>query len=206
MSKFLATITAVGANLFLVEQVSRPTDPGFGNRPPVDPDYGMGTLPHPDQGLPGWEHPDQGLPGRPDRPDQGLPGYGHPGNRPPGSWGGRPDNSLPVPPVRPSPPIVLPPITTWPPQIPNLPDNSLPTQPGRPEQPIVIPPDFDLGIEAPIYLPTLPEGAVLLIALTGAHAPTPKDVPAGNKPAILVKRGQKPVLVYVSAVPVATPK
>jgi len=36
-----------------------------------------------------------------ERPDQGLPGGGHVGNRPPGSWTGRPDNSLPGSPGHP---------------------------------------------------------------------------------------------------------
>lgn len=177
MSKFLATITAVGGNLYLVDQVSRPVDPGFGQLPPVDPGYGHG---HP------W----------PDRPDHGLPGHGHP------------DNSLPIAPVRPSPPIYLPPITTWPPTLPPGIDNSLPPgRPDRPEPPIVIPPDPSVGIEQPIYLPQLPKGTALLIALTGANVPTPQGVPAGAKPAILYQgAGTKPVLVYVASAPVPQPK
>jgi hypothetical protein len=149
--------------------------PGFGGRP--------------DQGLPSYGRPDQGLPGY-GHPDQGLPGHGHPGN------------ALPIAPVRPSPPIVLPPITTWPPQIPNLPDNALPPGHGHPSQPIVIPPDPSIGISQPIYLPQLPPGTALLIALTGANVPTPKGVPEGVAPAILYQgAGTKPVLVYVSVGP-----
>jgi hypothetical protein len=122
----------------------------------------------------------------------------------PGS-GGHPGNALPIAPVRPSPPIVLPPITTWPPHLPPGIDNSLPPGHGHPSQPIVIPPDPSVGIDQPIYLPQLPAGTALLIALTGANVPAPKDVPAGNKPAILWQgAGTKPVLVYVSAAP--TPK
>jgi hypothetical protein len=64
-------------------------DPGFGN---------IAGGPRPDQGLPGYGHP-----------DQGLPGYGHPGNRPPGSAGGHPDNSLPWSPGHPDNSLPLPP-------------------------------------------------------------------------------------------------
>jgi hypothetical protein len=167
MSKFLATITPVGANLFLVEQVSRPTDPGFGvGMPPTDPGYGIPTFPH---------------------PGHGLPSPGHPGN------------ALPTPPVRPGNPIVLPP-GIWPPRLPPDVDNSLPPLP--PGRPIFVPPDPDLGIEQPIFLPTLPPGVALIIALPQA---TPKgDTPPNTKPAILVQSGKEPVLVYVSAA--ASPK
>jgi hypothetical protein len=179
MSRFLARLTNVGGDVFMVEQLERRVDPGYGGGigGGVDPGYGHG---HP------W----------PDRPDQGLPGHGHP------------DNSLPVAPVRPSPPIVLPPITTWPPNIPNLPDHALPPgRPDRPEQPIVIPPDPSIGIDLPIHLPQLPAGSALIIALTGAHVPTPTGVPTNAKPAILYQgAGTKPVLVYVSAAPTAQPK
>jgi hypothetical protein len=157
-----------------------PVDPGFGQgRPPTDPSYGQGTFPHPGHGLPGYGHP-----------DAGLPGYGHPGN------------ALPVPPVRPSTPIVLPP-GVWPPHLPSIPghpDNALP--PEASNKPIVIPPDPDVGISQPIVIPPLPQGVALLIALPQA---TPKSGdPTNAKPAILVQAGQKPVLVYVSAT--ATPK
>jgi hypothetical protein len=189
MSRKLVTIVYVGSNLYLVEDVTRPTDPGYG------------------QGHPFPDRPGNELPGGwPDRPGNELPGGGgHPGNRPPGSWEGRPDNSLPIPPVRPSPPITLPP-GTWPPQLPpgaNVPDIGLPPgPPNRPTPPIVIPPDPDLGIEHPIVLPELPPGVALLIALPQA---APKEgTPANTKPAILVQSGKKPVLVYVSAA--ATPK
>jgi hypothetical protein len=144
---------------------------------PVDPGFGVpGFGGRPDQGLPGYGHP-----------DQGLPGHGHPGN------------ALPIAPVRPSPPIVLPP-GMWPPSLPpgtNLPDNSLPAPlPGHPAHPIVIPPDPSIGISLPIYLPQLPPGSALLIALPQAQ---PKDDdPLNAKPAILVQSGKKPVLVYVS--------
>jgi hypothetical protein len=66
---------------------TRPTDPGYGH-----PEGGH----RPDQGLPGEETP-------PDRPEQGLPP--HIGNRPPGSGGQHPDNSLPLPPGSVWPPL-----------------------------------------------------------------------------------------------------
>jgi hypothetical protein len=115
-------------------------------------------------------------------------GQGHPGSP------GHPGNALPNPPVKPVNPIVLPP-GVWPPQVPpGVPDNTLP--PGRPG---FIPPDPDLGIEQPIYLPTLPPGVALLIALPYAQ---PKEgTPPNTKPAILVMSGKKPVLVYVTAGP-----
>jgi hypothetical protein len=71
----------------------------------------------------------------------------------------------------------------------------------------VIPPDPSIGIDQPIYLPQLPAGSALIIALTGSRAnlPTPQGVPAGHVPAILYQgAGTKPVLVYVSAA--ASPK
>jgi hypothetical protein len=187
MGRSLVRATPVGGDVYLIEELSRPTDPGFG-RPgggwePVDPGFGSG---------------------RPDRPDQGLPwAPGHPGNRPPGSSPGHPGNALPVPPLRPSTPIVLPP-GMWPPALPPGIDNTLPGVP--PEQPVVIPPDPSIGIDQPIYLPQLPAGSALLIALTGAHMPQPKgDAPApppNSKPAILWQgAGTKPVLVYVSTSP-----
>jgi hypothetical protein len=207
MSRKLVTIIYMGSNLYLVEDIALPVDPGFGG--------GIGAGGRPDQGLPGYGHPDQGLPGY-GHPDQGLPGQGHPGNRPPGSWGGRPDqglpgggghpgNALPIPPVKPDQPIALPP-GMWPPSLPpgaNVPDIDLPpSYGGRPEQPIVIPPDPSIGIEQPIYLPSLPPGTALLIALPKAQ---PKEgTPPDHAPAILVQSGKKPVLVYVSAA--ATPK
>jgi hypothetical protein len=201
---------------FVIPLDGTPVDPGYGRPGGGHPDQGLPGYGHPDQGLPGYGHPDQGLPGY-GHPDQGLPGGGgHPGNRPPGSWGGRPDqglpgqgghpgNALPVPPVKPAQPIVLPP-GMWPPSLPpgaNVPDNALPGgAPGHPSQPIVIPPDPDLGIEQPIYLPSLPDGVALLIALPKA---TPKSgTPPNHAPALLVQSGKKPVLVYVSAA--ATPK
>jgi hypothetical protein len=73
----------------------------------LDPGYGRPGGGHPDQGLPGYGHPDQGLPGY-GHPDQGLPGGGHISNRPPGSVGGIPDNSLPSqPPPQVKPGYVL---------------------------------------------------------------------------------------------------
>src|SRR5580765_5367116 len=149
-----------------------------GTQLPVDPGYGRPGGGHPSQGLPGYGHPDQGLPGY-GHPDQGLPGYGHPGNRPPGSWEGRPGNALPVPPVRPSTPIVLPP-GTWPPSVPSVPghpDNSLP--PEAVNKPIEIPPDPNLGIEQPIVLPPVPQGVALLISLP--HAQPKADAPPNAK-------------------------
>jgi hypothetical protein len=163
----LARITPIGGDVFVVEQLERRVDPGFGGGigGGVDPDYGMGVFPHPGHGLPG--------------------GGGHPGH------------ALPVPPVRPTNPIVLPP-GVWPPQLPPGIDNSLPD----PDRPTLVPPDPDLGIEHPIYLPELPPGVALLIALPAA---TPKaGTPPGTKPALLVQSGKKPVLVYVSAA--ASPK
>lgn len=137
--------------------------------------------------------PGFGQPGGSVDPDYGHGTFPHPGHGLPG--GGHPGNALPVPPVRPANPIVLPP-GVWPPVVPGIPDNTLP-----PERPIFIPPDPDLGIEQPIYLPTLPPGVALLIALPYAQ---PKDAPPGTKPAILLVSGKKPVLVYVTAAP--TPK
>ena len=165
MQRFLARVLPVGGDVFLVEPF-RPTDPGFGGGRPggADPDYGMGVLPHPGHGLPGYGHPDHDLPWAP----------GHPGNRPPGSSPGHPGNALPIPPVKPSVPIVLPP-GVWPPRLPPGVDNTLPPEHGHPEAPIVIPPGVG-------------------------------GVPADAKPAILWQgAGTKPVLVYVSAAPGATP-
>ena len=194
MQRFLARALPVGGDVFLVEPF-RPTDPGFGGGRPggADPDYGMGVLPHPGHGLPGYGHPDHDLPWAP----------GHPGNRPPGSSPGHPGNALPIPPVKPSVPIVLPP-GVWPPRLPPGVDNTLPPEHGHPEAPIVIPPDPSIGISLPIYLPQLPAGSALIIALPQA---APKEgVPADAKPAILWQgAGTKPVLVYVSAAPGATP-
>jgi hypothetical protein len=111
--------------------------------------------------------------------------------------------------VRPDAPVIIPPNVTWPPKLPPGIDNSLPPGQGRPDAPVVIPPDPSIGIENPIYLPQLPAGTALLIALTGGNVnvPTPQGVPAGHKPAILYQgAGTKPVLVYVSAAPTAQPK
>ena len=208
MARMLARVSPVGGDLYLIEEVSRPTDPGFGGGLPAGggrPDQGLPGYGHPDQGLPGYGHPDQGLPGMPPHPWR--PGHGGgplPDHDLP--WGpGRPGNALPIAPVRPSHPITLPP-GMWPPTLPpgaNVPDIGLPPgRPGHPAQPIVIPPDPDLGIEQPIYLPELPEGVALLIALPNAQ---PKSgTPPNTQPAILVQSGKKPVLVYVSAA--ATPK
>jgi hypothetical protein len=160
---------------------------------PVDPGYGRPG---------GGGHPDHGLPWAPGHPDQGLPwGPGHPSTGPI-YGGGHPGNALPTPPVKPSTPIALPP-GVWPPQLPPNVDNTLPpSPPGTPpgvSPPIVIPPDPDLGIEQPIFLPSLPEGVALLIALPKAQ---PKgNTPSGTVPAILVQSGKKPVLVYVTGAP-----
>jgi len=63
---------------------------------------GGGTDPGYGQGRPGGDHISNRPPGSWEgRPDNSLPGYGHPGNRPPGSWEGRPDNSLPGSPGHP---------------------------------------------------------------------------------------------------------
>jgi hypothetical protein len=156
------------------------TDPGFGQPGgPVDPGWGVGEGARPGHDLP-WA---------PARPGHGLPGSpGHPGN------------ALPTPPVIPSSPIVLPP-EIWPPALPPGVDNTLP--PPDQGKPIVIPPNTDVGIEAPIYLPQLPHGTALLIALPPGATPR-ADAPADHLPAILVQSGKKPVLVYVSAA--ASPK
>jgi len=135
-------------------------------------------------------------------PDNSLPpGFGGFGGRPDNSLpggGGRPDIGLPVPPFRPSNPIVLPP-GVWPPRLPPEVDNALPARPVRPSQPIHLPHDPDLGIEHPIVLPDPPHNVALLIALPNAQ---PKaDTPPGTVPAILVKPGKTPVLVYVTAGP-----
>jgi hypothetical protein len=181
MSKSLVRLTKVGGDVFLVEQLSRPTDPGFGG--------GIGAGGDPDYGLPDWApgHPGNALPGHPVDP-----GWGGGWQRP-----DRPGNALPVPPVRPGNPIVLPP-GVWPPQLPPGVDNTLPPEGGN--RPIVIPPDPDVGIEAPIYLPTLPPGTALLIALPAGAQPK-EGAPANAKPAILYQSGKKPVLVYISAAP-----
>jgi hypothetical protein len=164
-------------------------DPGFGvGRPPVDPGYGGGRPrpDRPDQGLPGaGARPDQGLPGgKPERPDQGLPGgrperpdQGLPGGRPE-----RPDQGLPLPPGHP--------------------DNSLPPGLGNGNFPIFIPPgSVGPGVPTlPIYLPTyLPPGSCLVIPVTGAHAPAPKeDAPAGMVPAVIwYGPGTVPTVAYV---------
>jgi hypothetical protein len=74
----------------------------------------------PDQSLPG--HEGSGDPGydrpihHPGHPDHGLPSRPvHPGNRPPGSAGGRPDNSLPWSPGSPDQGLPVPPGVTPPP-------------------------------------------------------------------------------------------
>jgi hypothetical protein len=163
MSKSVARITFLGSNLYLIEQLTRPTDPGYGqggsgnypgNRPPGSwggrPDQDLPGFGHPDQGLPGFGHPDQGLPGY-GHPDQGLPGMG--GNYPsqglPGS-GGRPDQGLPVPPPE---GVATPPINL--PQRPQLPPGS--------------------GVVVP-----LPEGIALPTPQDGEQAPAP-----GTKPYVL---------------------
>jgi hypothetical protein len=92
---------------------------------------------------------------------------------------------------------VLPP-GIWPPVLPPEIDNSLPPgQGGHPSHPIHIPPDPSIGIEQPIYLPTLPSGTAILIALPQA---APKEgTPPGTVPALLWQGpGTKPVLVYVT--------
>jgi len=135
MSRFLARVTPVGGDVFVIEQLDRRVDPGFGTgAPPVDPDYGIGTVPHPGHGLPP----------APVRPDQGLPfplvRPSTPIVLPPGVWPpsvpsipGHPDNSLP--PGASNKPIVIPPD----------PDVGI-------EQPIVIPP-LPMGVALLIALP-----------------------------------------------------
>lgn len=139
--------------------------------------------------------PGYGRPSLPDFPPVD-PGYGRPG------FPDRPGNALPMPPVKPSTPIVLPP-GVWPPRLPPGVDNTLPpVPPGHVAPPIYLPVDPDLGIEHPIVIPPLPHDVALLIALPAAQ---PKaGTPPNTVPAILVQSGKKPVLVYVSAA--ATPR
>src|SRR6478736_8969974 len=103
MKGFLAAVHMLANGLAYIQPLDA-VDPGFGGGGfvPVDPGYGQGHPGgRPDNELPGQGgHPWWG--GRPDRPDAGLPGHGHPGN------------ALPIAPVRPSPPITLPP-GMWPP-------------------------------------------------------------------------------------------
>ena len=102
--KFLATVKAVGGDLYFIESVSRETDPGYGQGHPR-PD-------RPDNALPGFGHPDAGLPGWEAPTDPGY-GQGHP--RPPGHAG----HPLPVPPPE---GVVTPPISL--PERPHLPAGS----------------------------------------------------------------------------------
>jgi hypothetical protein len=139
-------------------------------------------------------------------PDNTLPGFGFGGGHPDHTLPshGHPGNALPIPPVKPTTPIVLPP-GMWPPTLPPnaLPpgvDNTLP--PEAANKPIYIPPDPDVGIEAPIVIPPLPYGVALLIALP--HAQPKAGTPPGTAPALLVQSGKKPVVVYVTAA--AAPK
>lgn len=123
--------------------------PYTGGHGPVDPGWGVGHPGggRPDNSLPGWSGPvDPGY-GRPSWGGPVDPGYGqghprppHIGNWVPGSWGGRPDNTLPGGPVDPGWGVGRPPVDPgWgqghprPPHGGNLPaypiyrpDNSLP--------------------------------------------------------------------------------
>jgi len=149
-------------------------DPGFGNRPPVDPGYGGGRV-RPDR-------PDNSLPGRPSRPDNSLPGSGaRPDQGLPGEQPGV-DNGLPRPPGHP--------------------DNGLPPGLGNGNFPIFLPPgSVGPGVPTlPIFLPTyLPPGSCLVIPVTGAHVPAPKEeAPAGTVPAVLwYGPGTAPTVAYV---------
>lgn len=79
-------------------------DPGYGRPGGGSPDHiGGGPIYHPG-------HPDHGLPSQPV----------HPGNRPPGSAGGRPDQSLPWAPGSPDQGLPVPPGINPPPVPPNL--------------------------------------------------------------------------------------
>lgn len=146
----------------------------------------------------GQVDPGFGIPGYGGHPGNALPGYGHPDHDLPGH--GHPGNALPVPPVKPSNPITLPP-GTWPPRLGPEIDNSLPPlQSGN--RPIQLPADPDLGISQPIVLPSLPPGVAILIALPQA---APKaGTPPGTVPAILYQSGKTPLLVYVTSA--GTPK
>lgn len=167
MSKMIVSITAIGGDLYLLDQIARPTDPGFGNNPPVDPGYGH----------PGWHPPD--------------PGYDRPGG------GGRPDQGLPRPPHKPANPIVLPPGTwppTLPPgvEIPVDPGYGRPGFiPPDPdigiEQPIVLP-TLPPGVAILIALPTAtpktgtPPGTVPAILVQSGKKPTLVYVSAAPTP------------------------
>src|SRR3954447_2068741 len=108
MTRMLARVSPIGGDLYLIEDVTRPTDPGFGGGIPA---FGG----RPDNSLPGSPgHPWLPGMGHPERPSNELPRMGgHPwpprvGNRPGAGndlpWGpGHPGNALPIPPVRPSP-------------------------------------------------------------------------------------------------------
>jgi hypothetical protein len=141
MSKTVARLTSLGNSLYLIEQLTRPTDPGYGNRPPTDPGYGRpgwggrpdNSLPgfgHPDHDLPWHGHADNDLPGMGGRPDNSLPGYG------------RPDNGLPVPPPE---GVVTPPI-------------NLPSRPQLPPGSGVVVP-LPEGTNVPTPTEAVPEGA-----------------------------------------------
>jgi len=95
----IATIRPIGDGLYHIHVLEGAVDPGYGR-------------------------PGGGF----DRPDQGLPGGGHISNRPPGSWEGRPDNSLPGQGGHPG---------NRPPGSgnPSFPDNSLPSGPPPHVQP-----------------------------------------------------------------------
>ena len=120
-------------------------DGAFGGRPDNSlPGYGGSGDPGYDKPIHHPGHPDHGLPSRPDHigggpihhpghPDHGLPsrpgaidpGYGqggrdHISNRPPGSVGGHPDNSLPWGPNSPDQGLPVPPGINPPPVPPNL--------------------------------------------------------------------------------------
>lgn len=91
----------------------------------VDPGYGRpGGGGHPDQSLP-WApgHPSHGLPGQGGHPGHGLP-EGPPAHPwLPGMIDGRPDNTLPLPPVDGTPPPpagTKPPLGIWPPLPPSV--------------------------------------------------------------------------------------
>jgi len=157
-----------------------PVDPGWGggwgggNYPSGGPIFPGGPV-DPGYGRPGGPYPGNRPPGSwGGRPDQGLPGYGHPGNRPPGSGGGHPDQGLPWAPVRPDQGL--------PGEQPGI-DNSLPGGWGRPDQGL---PGAQPKVYAAAVPPTPPtsvnieEGAWVIVNVNGVLAWAWAQKPSGG--------------------------
>jgi hypothetical protein len=191
MKSFLARITPIDLGLKPSHPIVIPPDaiaPGVPTHPiylPPYPDQGLPTPPnlpefppYPDNTLPVPERPvdpGYGIEEKPPRPDNTLPG-----EQP------YPDQGLPGPQPRPEHPIV------YPPEI----NNGLPVTPGLPpivpEPPIVLPPD-------------LPAGSILVVPVPGGdELEPPEHAPPGSFPAIAMKPGYLPMLVWVP--PMAQPK